>query len=975
MRLTLLLLTVFIALLTAGEKKYFQQHVDYKIDVALDVKTQTYSGHEQLIYTNNAPDALPFIWVHLYPNAYKDESTPFAKQAAAQGRSRFHFSSKEERGYINLTQVQSAGTNLKWSYKSDAIDEAKIMLPRALQPGESITINFAFDAKFPIVFSRMGQTRGRYYAATQWYPKPVVYDRFGWHPDSYLDMGEFYGEYGNFDVKITLPQNYIIDATGMLQDNPQEEAFMDSVIADTRKLVSIKDEDQREDYWQQWQRAHRAKTDLSKMKTVRFKAYNVHDFAWFTGEDYMVHRKIQKNGVLTNVLALPKNAWDWRQVTDYVSKTLDFYGMRVGKYQYPKASVVDGSLAAGGGMEYPMITIISSGYLSFARILEMVVMHEVGHNWFYGMLGSNERASTFMDEGNNDFTEWKYMEHYYGRNNMTMFDSLFGKWNTFSDLGEWDINYLGYGLLARQNRDLPLNLPADAYTRQTYSGINYSKSGFMLRALEWTVTEPVFIHAMHVYFDRWNGKHPTVDDFWQAMEDVSGMDLKTFRHEWMETTHKSDLVIDRKSTSATANGYITRVWIANKGDMAPLPAPVNLITESGDTLEQRWNGNPQTAVVFHHQSPLKHLEVNLNRNLFETNYLNNASFPKVELRFLDPIPSFTTYKGMYYPLISYEYFKDKTRLGAGIWLGNPITMQNFITANAYYGTGSGKLGYHLGYINRFPGLIGNFSDFSFEANDKDGLRLLHSGLKINFMNPRNPDYSFGFDISAAHVDLYDTDYNEPGIYQQARYTTLSLSFHNRFFSMLSGFNSRLTIEKAIAVNNEKPDYTKIELSAMYSRKLSRRISAKWDMYLGTVSGNTIPTQEMIFAGGDVDAKHRIFTPGYRGSVAPLRGFSFQSGMNMPGYSNTNRVFLSNNSGFSSGLELSLPYLPVVYGRVGLMGTSVKNLTDHDIFSEAGVKLGSGNFTMILPLYISKPASGEKNFAFRLFFNISTAIRF
>lgn len=975
MRTTLLLFLTFLTISTAGEKAYFQQHVDYKIDVTLDVKTQTYKGTEQLIYTNNSPDALPFIWVHLYPNAYKNESTPFAKQAAAQGRSRFHFSKKKDRGYINLNGVKANGAELKWHYKSDAIDEAKITLPKPLLPGESITIFFTFDAKFPIVFSRMGHTKGRYYAATQWFPKPVVYDRFGWHPDSYLDMGEFYGEFGDFDVSITLPQNYVIDATGMLQDNPREQAFMDSVVADTRKLISIKDEDKREDFWHKWQNQHRAKTDLTKLKTVRFKAQNVHDFAWFCGEDYMVHRKIQKGGVLTNVLALPKNAWDWRHVTDYVAKTLDFYGMRVGKFQYPKASVVDGSLAAGGGMEYPMITVISSGYISFARLLEMVVMHEVGHNWFYGMLGSNERASTFMDEGNNDFTEWKYMEHYYGRNNLTMFDSLLGKWNTLSDLGEWDINYLGYGLLARQNRDVPLNLSADQYTRSTYSGINYSKSGFMLRALEWKLTEPVFIHAMHVYFDRWNGKHPTVDDFWQAMEDVSGMDLKTFRHEWMETTHSNDFVIDDKKTTASNNGYITKVWPANKGDMAPLDVPVNLITTSGDTLEQRWNGNPESPVVFHHQKPKAHIEINLKRNIFETSYLNNASFPKVDIRFLDPVPSFTEYKGMYYPLISYEYFKDKTRLGLGLWLGNPITMQNFITANAYYGTGSGVIGYHFGYTNRFPGFIGNFSDFSFQANDKDGLRLLGTGLKINFMNPANPNYSYGFDLDATHVDLYDMVYNEPGIFQKVRYTTLRASFHNQGHNMLSSFASRLSLEKAFKLNGEKTDYTKFEVTAIYSRKFSRRVYAKADIYLGSVSGSSIPTQELIFAGGGVDAKHLYLAPAYRGDLAPLRSFTFLNGMNMLGYGNANRSFLRNKSGFSSGLEFNLPYIPAIYGRVGLMGTSLDNLTKQSLFSEAGFKIGSGNFIMVLPLYISNPQTGEKSFDFRFFFNLNTNIRF
>jgi len=334
---------ILITFLNAQNNKYFQQDVEYIIDITLDPDSYTYSGTEQIVYTNNSPDQLDFIWLHLYPNAYKDETTPYARQQERERNREFHFSDEKDRGYFDLTSVKSADKEIDWSFKEGAIDEAKLNLPASLNPGESITIDLEFEARFPIAFSRSGHYKNAYFQGTQWYAKVVVYDKYGWHPDSYVDVGEFFGEFGTFDVSITLPYNYVIDATGVLQDNPQEAAFIDSIISDTKKIISISDKQKRNKAWHEWQDKQRDKTDFDSLKTVRFIAENVHDFAWFCGVDYMIHEKITEDNVLARVCVLPENVYDWRHVPDYIINTLDFYGKKVGTYKYPKAAVIDGS--------------------------------------------------------------------------------------------------------------------------------------------------------------------------------------------------------------------------------------------------------------------------------------------------------------------------------------------------------------------------------------------------------------------------------------------------------------------------------------------------------------------------------------------------------------------------------------------------------------------------------------------------------
>ena len=198
----ILLLLLSITMLSSQEKEYFQQEVNYQIDVSLNDEDHTLSAYEKIEYKNNSPDELTFIWFHIWPNAYKDDSTAYAKQAGP--RSSFAKSDSLDRGFIDSLDFKVNGKQVKWTLHPEWIDVVKIELNEVLKPGQTINIETPFFVKIPKVFSRLGHT-GKHYEITQWYPKPAVYDKKGWHPMPYLNQGEFYSEFGTFDVKITLP--------------------------------------------------------------------------------------------------------------------------------------------------------------------------------------------------------------------------------------------------------------------------------------------------------------------------------------------------------------------------------------------------------------------------------------------------------------------------------------------------------------------------------------------------------------------------------------------------------------------------------------------------------------------------------------------------------------------------------------------------------------------------------------------------
>ncbi|MDI1355702.1 MAG: M1 family metallopeptidase [bacterium] len=531
----------FMSALAGAQTPYFQQEVNYKMQVRLNDEKNTLSAKQEIQYINNSPDKLDVIYFHLWPNAYKNNSTALAGQLLKGGKSSFFFAKEAERGFIDSLDFKVNGKSISWVLDSEHIDICKLILNEPLHSGDSIKITTPFFVKIPDAkFSRLGHT-GQAFFITQWYPKPAVYDKEGWHAMPYLDQGEFYSEFGSFDVSITLPENYLLAATGDRIDAAAEEDFLDAKVAETKKYIET---NTRSDVRMNFPKSS------AKTKTIRFKQYRVHDFAWFADKRFYVLRdKIElpesKRKVDTWVFFTDKNFELWKKANAYVNESTSFYSFLNGDYPYNQVTAIDGTIMAGGGMEYPNITVIGDAGSDFE--LDMVITHEVGHNWFYGVLGSNERDHPFLDEGINSLYELRYIRAKYGDRKLTTFinrDSTF----TLFGLNKyplWKYHELAFFSALKAHTDQAMNLKSTEYSEGNYGSIVYSKTAVAFDYLVDYMGEESFDKAMGRYFDNFKFKHPQPQDLFNVLSISSGIDLSWFEKNLYETTNHIDYKIKR----------------------------------------------------------------------------------------------------------------------------------------------------------------------------------------------------------------------------------------------------------------------------------------------------------------------------------------------------------------------------------------------------------------------------------------------
>lgn len=539
----------------------FQQQADYDIAVLLDDEAHVLHGQLRLQYHNRAPHSLDTLYFHLWPNAYRNRQTAYAKQAERMGSTDFAFAAAYKRGGIDSLAFSLDGENVEWALHPEHIDIAVLVLPKPIPSGGSALIATPFRVDIPASFSRLGHVE-QSYQITQWYPKPAVYNQDGWHPMPYLDMGEFYSEFGQFEVRITLPANYKVAATGKLQNEEERQALL------AASQLPLDRSPEAADF----------PPSSSALKTLRYTADRVHDFAWFADKRFAVRY---------DTLQLPSGktveAWAfftdveqelWDDAAGYVKRALRFYSETVGEYPYPQATAVQTVLGAGGGMEYPMVTNI--GEAGDAESLDEVITHEVGHNWFYGILASNERDHPWMDEGLNSYYEQRYMRSFYP-------DSEGGLLPGFLSRGfDPPIGDLAYLIQARRRLDQAPDTHSDGFKPVNYYVSAYQKPAMALRLLENYVGKPVFDRAMQRYYAEWQFRHPQPSDFRQVLEAELGQKL-----DWLfDGLLLSNGKVDYRIRAVEENSRSWRVTIVNKGEVAcPFPIAAQL---DGQTVAETW---------------------------------------------------------------------------------------------------------------------------------------------------------------------------------------------------------------------------------------------------------------------------------------------------------------------------------------------------------------------------------------------------
>lgn len=557
---------VILQTINVHAQDYFQQRVHYDIKVRLDDINNCLHGQLELWYVNQSPNQLDTLWFHLWPNAYKNRETAYARQKVEANDFTFYYADEGERGYIDSLDFKINNVGVDWRYHPDHIDICYLLPKEALAPDDSLLVSTPFMVRLPKVFSRMGYSDQTYHIS-QWYPKPAVYDRDAWHPMPYLDMGEFYSEFGTFDVHITIPENYVVAATGQLQDSSEIDWLLEKA---AQPVATIEEE---------------IVSSAPKNKTIHYHADNVHDFAWFADKQFNVRHDtvlLPESGrtVHTWLFFRPAAHKKWAKAMPYLKQAITSYSTWCGEYPYQNCSVVRGELEAGGGMEYPHITVIGS--TGSDAMLEEVIIHEIGHNWYYGILGFNERDYPLLDEGLTTSIELRYMNHYHP-------ELTFGEWmgmpafvNSLFELDRLPSSTtmsMMYRFSANINKDQPACLTSAAYTTANYGSIIYAKMGYGYNMLRYLLGDSLHDAAMNNFYEQWQFKHPGLEDLQRAFSN-SPHSTGWFFEDYIYSTKKADYCLKRLRD--------TVVLVSNRRELAS-PLSLSLVDAKGKVISTDWH--------------------------------------------------------------------------------------------------------------------------------------------------------------------------------------------------------------------------------------------------------------------------------------------------------------------------------------------------------------------------------------------------
>lgn len=521
---------------------YWQQHVDYKMEIDMNVENFQYDGKQTLIYTNNSPETLNRVFYHLYFNAFQPGSEMDVRSrtiADPDGRVKDRISklAPDEIGFIKVNSLTQDGKKLGYEVAGTVLE---VVLDTPIAPGTSTTFTMDFKGQVPVQIRRSGRNNkeGVALSMTQWYPKMAEFDFEGWHADPYIAR-EFHSVWGDFDVKIKIDQNYTVGATGYLQD-PKD---MGHGYAGTSM--------------QPGKNAKRGKLEW------HFKAPNVHDFTWAADPEYIHDLIIGENETelhffYKNNPAIKDN---WKKLQPKTAELLAYYNKHIGTYPYKQYSVIQGG---DGGMEYAMSTLIT-GERKFGSLFG-VTAHEMAHTWFQFLLASNEAKHEWMDEG---------------------FTSYISAYAQNEILNEQKPNpvagsYRGYYYLVNSGKEQPQTTHADRYNENTpYSIAAYSKGAVFLSQLGYIIGKENLDATLKKYFNDFAFKHPTPNDIKRTAEKVSGIELDWYLTDWTQTTN----TIDYSIQSVEADGTKTKVTLTRKGLM---PMPIDLYVDMQDGSQKSY---------------------------------------------------------------------------------------------------------------------------------------------------------------------------------------------------------------------------------------------------------------------------------------------------------------------------------------------------------------------------------------------------
>lgn len=513
-------------------QNYWQQRVEYKMDINFDVSTHNFSGNQELKYFNNSPDTLLKVYYHLYFNAFQPNSMMDVRSRNlpdpdGRVRDRIYYLEDNEIGFHKIESLTQDGKTLNFTIENTVLE---VQLAKPILPGESTTFMMEFNSQVPKQIRRSGRDgrEGISYSMSQWFPKMAEYDKSGWHAHPYIAR-EFFAPWGDYDVNITIDKDYVIGAGAVLQ-NPDEIGY-----GYTSEKVKRK----------------------GKTLTWKFKAENVHDFMWAADPDYThTTAQVPEGPLLHFFYQTDTLAENWEELPDMTVKAFQYLNANFGKYPYDHFYVIQGG---DGGMEYPMSTLIT-GHRSIKSLVGVTV-HEALHSWYQGVLATNESYFAWMDEGFTSYASSRTMAHLYPNGNPRTQEG----------------NYNGYFALASSGYEEPMSTHSDQYeTNFAYGRAAYSKGAVSIAQLGYIIGEDALSRGLKRYFNEWKFKHPDKNDFVRVMEKESGLELDWYYDAWVNSTKTIDYGVDSLYSS---NGKA--MLALRRASQIPMPIDLTVTLNDG----------------------------------------------------------------------------------------------------------------------------------------------------------------------------------------------------------------------------------------------------------------------------------------------------------------------------------------------------------------------------------------------------------
>lgn len=542
MRLSILILALFVSVSTFAQPDRWQQSVRYKMDIDMNVDKNQYKGKQYLQYQNNSPDELDRVFYHLYFNAFQPNSMMDVRSRTIvdpdhRVMDRIVGLDEDEIGWVKVKSLKHQGKDVSYEVVGTVLE---VMLNEPIKPGESTLFEMEWESQVPKQIRRSGRdnAEGIRFSMTQWFPKIAEYDYQGWHAHPYIGR-EFLSVWGDYDVKIHIDEDYVVAASGVIQ-NPEEVGHGYS--------------------------SKEPKVKKGKI-SYHFIAENVHDFAWAADPDYVHDTTRLMDGTILHFFYQPgeKTTENWTNLPNAMRAAIEFMNKRYGKYPYPQYTIAQGG---DGGMEYAMLTLIT-GERNYSSLVGVSV-HEWMHSWYQMVLGTNEALYPWMDEGFTSFGVTEVMN--YLRKEKLVPGEVAD--NPFEG------TFRGQANLALSGMEEPLSTHADHYTTNRAYGLgSYVKGQVFLKQLEYVIGKEAFDKALLSYFDTWKFKHPNPNDFIRVFEKESDLELDWYKEYMVNTTHYIDYAIDTVESKNVIK--LSRIGL--------MPMPVDVLVETNDGEKYLYN--------------------------------------------------------------------------------------------------------------------------------------------------------------------------------------------------------------------------------------------------------------------------------------------------------------------------------------------------------------------------------------------------